>query len=143
MIRRVLSILLFVFGGWMLVSEIFIAFFDMEPGVGDNAMIVGIFATLAIIPLLLGAWASPERRWQELGLTILIAVGVGLICGVSMLVVLVDPGFKPFMPSMPKMQFAPVMGLVNALVVAAIGWLLYRGKRGGIRSKADPGSSAG
>lgn len=129
MIRRVLSVLLFAFGGWMLVSEVIVAFLDMGPGVGDSAVLVGIFVVLAGLPLLLGAWASPGRRWRELGLTMLIAIGLAIFSAISTVVVLADPGMKPFLPPMPKIQFALVVGAANALAIAALGWLLFR--RGG------------
>jgi cation transport ATPase len=129
MMRRVLSILLFVFGGWMLMSEAITAFFDAEPGLADSAFLVAIFAVIAGLPLLLGAWASPGERWRELGLTILIATGTALICGICTVVVLSDPGMKQFLPPMPKINFAPAVGAVNLFALAVLGWLLYRPTR--------------
>lgn len=126
MIRRVVSVLLFVFGGWMLASELAVAFFNMEPGLRDSAILIGIFVPVAGIPLLCGVWASPGDRWRELGLTLLIAAGVMLFCAITMLAFFLDPGFKPYMPPMPKIEFAPIIGIVNLLVIAALGWLLYR-----------------
>jgi hypothetical protein len=140
-IRRIVSILLFAFGGWMLTTELAIAFLDMEPGIGDNALLIVFVAFFTVIPLMLAAWASPGKRWRELGLTTLIAVGVGLLCGVTMAAVLMDPGFKPFMPPMPKIAIAPIAGAVNLLIVAAVGALLYRTGRGEL--EADSGSSPG
>jgi len=129
MIRRVLSILLFVFGGWMLVTEVITAFLDMEPGLGDSAMFIAIFVLIAGLPLLLAAWVSPGSRWRELGLTILIATGTALVCGISTVVVLSDPGMKQFLPPMPKINLAPAVGAVNLFALAGLGWLLYRPTR--------------
>jgi len=129
MIRRVLSILLFVFGGWMLMSEAIAAFIDAGPGHADSAMLITIFAVIAGLPLLLGAWASPGSRWRELGLTILIATGTALVCGISTVVVLSDPGMKQFLPPIPRINFAPVVGAVNLFALAVLGWLLYRPTR--------------
>lgn len=124
--RRVLSVLLLAFGGWMLMAEAVAAFFDMDPGLGDNAMVIGIFGVISLVPLMLGAWASPGRRWRELGLTILIAAGIAAFCGVSAIAMFLDPGFKPYLAPPPKIGFAPVVGIVNALLIAGCGWLLYR-----------------
>jgi len=79
--------------------------------------------------MLLGAWASPGLRWQELGLTMLLSVGVVLFCGVAAAAVFLDPGAKPFLPPMPRLQLAPAFGTANLLVVAAAGWSLYRHSR--------------
>ncbi len=135
--RRVFSVVLLVFGGWMLLTEAVGAFFDVDPGLGDNAAVIGIFALISLIPLMLGAWASPGRRWRELGLTILIAIGMAAFCGLATMAVFLDPGFKPYLPPMPKFEFTPVLGVVNAVVIGALGALLYRS------GKADPGSSPG
>jgi hypothetical protein len=127
--RRVVSILLFVVGGWMLMSEAIMTFVDLQLGLGAEALVMSLFAGLAAVPLLLGTWASTGRRWQELGLTILIAAGVGLFSGVSMIAIFADPGARPFLPPMPKIAWTPIVGVVNLLVVGAIGWLLYRPAR--------------
>ena len=126
MIRRVLSILLFLFGGWMLISEVICAFVDIEPGIGDSALLIGTFGVIAGPPLLLGAWTSPGERWRELGLAILIATGVALVCGISTFIVLEDPGMKQFLPPTPKINLAPFIGTANVLALAALGWLLFR-----------------
>lgn len=124
--RRILSILLFVLGGWILASELFAAFIDVEPGVGDNLFLIALFGIIAAVPLLLGAWASPGERWSELGLTILISAGFGAVGGVSALAILLDPESKPYLPPMPKMDFAVGIGAANLVVITAIGWALYR-----------------
>jgi hypothetical protein len=132
--RRAVSILLFVLGGWMLMSEAAITFVDLQLGIGGEATVMGLFALIAAVPLLLGAWASPGRRWQELGLTILIAAGAALFSGLSMVAIFLDPGAKPFLPPLPNIGLAPVAGAVNLLVVATIGWLLYRPARQSARA---------
>lgn len=129
MIRRVVSTLLFVVGAWMLTTELVGAFLDVLPGIIDNAGVIGIFALFAGIPLVLGVWASPGRRWEELGLTILISTGIALFCCVSMAALLMDPGFRQFMPPIPRIELAPAIGVINLLAVGALGWLLYRPAR--------------
>jgi hypothetical protein len=127
--RRVVSILLFVLGGWMLSSEIVTAFIDVQPGLRDSAIFIALFGVIAAIALLFGAWASPGQRWRELGLTILITAGLAIFCGAAMAVVLMDPGAKPLLPPMPSISIAPVIGIANLLVVSASGIALYRSGR--------------
>jgi hypothetical protein len=124
--RRAVSIALFILGGWVLASEILTAFMDVQPGLRDSFIFVALFGGLAAVPLLLGAWASPGRRRQELGLTILLAVGFGLIAVVTIGAILIDPGAKPFLPSLRGLALAPVVGIANLLIVCAVGVMLYR-----------------
>lgn len=127
--RRAVSVLLFAFGGWMLTGQLASAFFDVEPGAADNAMLIGVFGLIAGVPLLLGAWASPGRRWRELGLTILIAAGIAMFCGVMVLMLFMDPAFMRYMPPPPDIELAPAWGVVNLLVIALVGGLLYQDRR--------------
>ena len=124
--RRALSLILFILGGWVLASEILTAFLDVQPGLRDSIIFIGVFGALAAVPLLLGAWATPGRRWKELGLTILLGAGFGLIAVATIAAVMVDPGAKPLLPSMRGLTLAPVIGIANALVVVALGIALYR-----------------
>jgi hypothetical protein len=124
--RRAVSTILFVLGGWMLSGEVLVAFFDVEAGLSDNAMMIALLMIFAAVPLLLGAWASPGQRWRELGLTILIAAAIALFCGLTALVMFMDPAFARYMPPLPEIRVAPVVGAVNLLVISAVGWLLYQ-----------------
>ena len=126
--RRVLSVLLFILGGWIAMTELMAAFLDAEPGsFADNAAIIGIFGALAGVFLLLGTWASPGRRWRELGLTILIAAGWGTLCGLMVVMIMNDPTARPLFPQdMPHIDTVPALGILNLIAVAALGWWLYR-----------------
>jgi hypothetical protein len=129
-IRRFLSVVLFVLGGWLLTSELVAAFIDAEPGIGDNLLMIAVFAVLTAPLLLLGVWASPGRRWQEFGLTVLIAAGVAFGCGLVIFLFVNDPTAAKLMPQpMPRIDLAPVFGTINLLLVAAFGWWMYRGGR--------------
>lgn len=118
--------MLLVLGGWMLTGEVLIAFFDFEPGSSDNLIMIGIMAGVAAVPLLLGTLASPVNRWRELGLTLLIGAGLGLAMCVAMGAFLMDPTMQRYMPPPPQLTVAPIWGAANLLVVAGLGWLLYR-----------------
>lgn len=125
--RRALSTLLFVAGGWIAATELVAAFLDAEPGsLTDNFAIIGIFGAIAAVLLLLGTWASPGRRWRELGLTMLIATGVSALCGLSFVMIFNDPTIRPFLPPTPHIDTAPAVGILNLLAVGMLGWWLYR-----------------
>jgi hypothetical protein len=131
MIRRPLSIILFVLGGWMVMTEVILAFIDVDPGFSDNLMMIAVCAVLVLPLLLLGAWASPGRRWRELGLTVLVSAGVAAVCGLMTFIVINDPtAIQLFPQPMPHIAFAPAVGTVNLLLIGAIGWLLHRGRTG-------------
>lgn len=124
--RRVLSTLLLIVGGWWLAGEMAVAFLDLEDGISDNLLMVGIVILFAGVPLALGTWASPGNRRRELGLTILLATGATLFGIASVAATILDRAFMRYMPAIPELEFAPVVGVVNLLVVAALGWWLYR-----------------
>ena len=132
--RRVLSVIFLVLGGWMLAGEPVIAFVDMKFGTWIGLFMMLVFIALAAVPLGIGVALSPGNRRRELGLTILLVLGITAISFLSIGAMLLDPGFKqfePLMPPMPDVGFAPLPGALNLAAVGALGWWLYRprGKR--------------
>jgi hypothetical protein len=124
--RRALSILLFLLGGWVLASEILTAFMDVQPGVRDSVIFIALFGALAAVPLLLGAWATPGRSWRELGLTVLLGAGFGAIAVAAIAAMMVNPEAAPLLPQMRGLKLAPAIGIANLLFVCAVGIALYR-----------------
>jgi hypothetical protein len=117
-----------VIGGYLLASELMIAWFDFEGPEGQLAA-AAIMVMLAAPFLLLGTWASPGNRLAELGLTLMIVAAVGGAMALIMFVVLHDPGFKQLMPPnqpMPELHFALVSGVVNLLMIGGVGYALRR-----------------
>jgi hypothetical protein len=140
-VRRALSFIFLVIGGWLLLAEPIMAFVNVAPGVkAVQAIVLGILVVAAAVPLAIGVALSPGDRRRELGLTILVAVGFGLFSGAAAVATFMDPGFKPFMPLMPPMpdiHAAPVVGVVNLVALTALGWWLYRGRARSIARVAD------
>lgn len=125
-VRRFLSVLFFVLGGWMLLSQLMVAFIDAGERIGLNLAMMGFMLLFALPFLLIGAWISPGQRWRELGLTILITAGIAIFCGLAALLVMLDPKFMRLMPPMPEIGLSPVTGFVNLALVIGVGVLLYR-----------------
>jgi hypothetical protein len=136
--RRVASVILFIIGGWMLMTESVTAWMDLGEGSGAQLAVLGVATALAAPFLLLGFWTSPGNRFADLGLTVMIVAGIGTACALVLILVLNDPGFKQIMPpdkTMPDLHLGYVSGLLNALVLAGIGWLFWwLGKK---RERAD------
>jgi hypothetical protein len=118
--------LLLLLGGWMLVSELFAAFMDVEPGVRDSLFVAAIFVPISGAPLLAGALTSPGQRWRELGLTILLSAGIAAALAACMVAVMLDPRLARPMSFMHEIHFDLLIGAVNWLAVATFGWWLYR-----------------
>jgi uncharacterized membrane protein len=138
--RRVASIILFVLGGWMLTSEAMVAWMDM--GLGWSAQLVGLAVMLPffLVPLGLGAWASPGNRFAELGLTLMIAAGVAAFCALAVFLAFNDPQVIKMMPpgqKIPNFAINPLLGGLNLLLIAGCGYLLWRRGRSRARAKAE------
>jgi hypothetical protein len=138
-VRRFAAVILFVLGGWMITTEVLMAWIDVGQTLAVQIGLIAICLALAAPFLLLGLWASPGDRPVELGLTIMIAAGIGAAMTLIIFVLLSDPAVISMMPSdrpVPHFRVAVLVGLVNQVVVAGGGWLLYRfgQKRGGGRA---------
>ena len=133
--RRTVSVILFILGGWILAAEVMMAFIDLRFGVGAQLAMIGIYSAFALPFLLLAMWASPGNRFSDIGLTIMIAAGVGVALGLMMWTMLADPNFRNLLPPgkpMPNLQFSLAYGVVNLLMVFAIGfasWSAGRSRR--------------
>ena len=128
--RRFFSVILFVLGGWALMAEPFLAFLDFGSGLEAGKLAaLAIALAMAAVPLAAGTALSPGERWRELGLTILLATGFAAFAGVSAAAIFLDPGARPIVEAvgpMPDFRLAPVVGILNLIVILAAGWLLFR-----------------
>ena len=137
--RRPLSVCLLVLGGWILMSEVLVAWLDL--GEGWRAQLFGLmfFLAFAAVPLALGTWASPGNRLADLGLTMMIGAGLGTFAGLAMVLTLTDPQVAKMLPpdqSMPVFAIYPEFGAINLLLVAGGGYALWRRGRGRAKAKA-------
>ena len=141
--RRTLSVILLILGGWLLTSEVMISWISVgEPARTAFAMI-GILLVLSAPFLFLGTWASPGNRLADLGITMVIAAGIGAGCALSASMMLSDPKFLMLLPLQSparNLSLAPVSGAMNLIVIAGAGSLLWRsGRRREKRRTAEIG----
>jgi hypothetical protein len=145
--RRTLSVILFIVGAWVLASEIMILFIDVGQPQGTSLAMVGILLAAGAPFLLLGMWASPGNRISDLGITMVIAAGVGGGCALTMFLMLNDPKFLLLLPlesPARNMRIALFPGAVNLVVLASVGWLLWStGRRRQRRRTAEIGQIFG
>ena len=132
--RRAVSVILFILGGWILASEAMLAWVNFGASGAEQLGVIGIMSAFAAPFLLLGLWASPGKRFAEFGITVMIAAGIGATLALMMAMMVNDPGFKQLMPPgkmLPPMHFAFASGLLNLLVVGGLGlacWWFGRGR---------------
>ena len=74
--RRVLSIILFVIGGFCVGMQVMIAFMKVPPEYPNELPPIVAFTAIALLFLFPATWLSPGRRWRELGITLLIGAAV-------------------------------------------------------------------
>jgi hypothetical protein len=128
-VRRVVSVIFFIFGTWILSAGIMMAWLDLRQGLVIQLFMFGFFGAISGIFLLLGAWASPGSGLRELGLTLLISAGIGGSSALAMALFLIDPSFRTIVLAdqrIPDVKLAPLSGAVTLLLVGGLGWLLYR-----------------
>lgn len=145
--RRTLSVILFILGAWVLASQIMIMFIDVGQPPATALAMVAILLVLSAPFLLLGMWASPGNRFSDLGITMVIAAGVGGGCALTMFLMLNDPKFLLLLPlesPARNLRFALFPGAVNLIAIAAVGWLLWStGRRRQKRKTAELGQVFG
>ena len=141
--RRTLSVILFILGAWLLAVEIMTLFIDVGQPPATELAIACILLGASAPFLLFGMWASPGNRISDLGLTMVIAAGVGGGCALTMFLMLNDPRFLLLLPlesPARNMRFGLFPGAVNLVVIAVVGWLLWStGRRRQRRKTAQPG----
>jgi hypothetical protein len=126
--RRTASVILFIFGAWLLACGVMIAGFDFDgrPIVGLGS--AGILAGVAAPFLLVGSLVSPGNRLADLGMTLMIAAAIGGGLGLMTFGTLNDPNFKQLMPpgqQLPILHFALIPGAAVVLIVAGAGFALW------------------
>jgi hypothetical protein len=141
--RRVLSVVLFVIGAWLLASEVMMAWISVGQGAGTELGMIGIMWVFCAPFLLLGMWATPANRFLEVGRTMMIAAAVGATLALVLFILLSDPSFTKLLPPdrpAPNFRVGWAAGLLNLILVGGGGWLLYRFGRGRVVS-GEPESS--
>ena len=127
----------------MLSGELLVAFIDFRMGWAAVPIVLAVVLLFAAPLLLLGCWLDPGERWRDLGLTLLITCGIAVFSGLACLIVFNDPTLmKLIEPPPPKLDIAPVPGVLNLLAIVALGWLLRRPAKAAGR-QADPELSPG
>ena len=132
--RRTLSVILFIVGGWMLAGGIMMAGFDFGFGTSVMLGIAAVMAGIAAPFLLLATFASPGNRLCDLGTTLMITAAAGGATAAATWSMASDPNFKRMMPpnqQLPKFEFALVPTSAAVLIVAATGfglWLFGRSR---------------
>ena len=132
--RRTLSIILFIIGGWMLAGGIMMTGFDFGFGMSMMLGMAGVMAGIAAPFLLLATFASPGNRLCDLGMTLMITAVAGGGTAATMWSMASDPNFKRMMPpnqQLPKFELALIPASAAVLTLAAAGfglWLLGRSR---------------
>ena len=135
--RRVVSVILLVIGGYLLAGEALIAWIDVGEGWGAQLFLIGFSAALAMPFMTLGTWVSPGNRLADLGMTLMVTAGVAAFCALAIWIAFNDPQVVKMLPpgqTLPAIAINPVSGGLNLLLIAGGGYMLWRRGRG--REKA-------
>jgi len=125
--RRLISIILLLVGGFCVGMQVMIGFMAIPPDPDGSLPPLVTFTALPIPFLAIGTWLSPGDRMRELGLTVLIGAAV-YVGSFSISLFTPDeagvvPGMESLTPYVDRAQ-----GLANLSVIAILGLLLYFNK---------------
>ena len=126
MIRRIISIILYVVGGLFLTSEAMIAFARTQPDT-SKAEMLAFMAPFFLVPLALGALASPGARLRELGIVLMAAAGWSTVSILCVAYVVMMPDTRDLFPADTLEVFGDhAFGAFNLAAMAALGFALFR-----------------
>jgi hypothetical protein len=125
--RRLMSIILFLVGGFCVGMQVMIGFMAIPPDPGGKLPPLVTFTALAVPFLAIATWLSPGDRMRELGLTVLIGAAV---CVGSFSITIFTPNEQGVVPGMGSLTpyVDTGQGLANLAVIAILGFLLYFSK---------------
>ena len=132
--RRIVSVVLFILGGWILAAEGMMAAMEFGLGIRGQLAVMGIITVFAAPFLLAGLWVSPGNRFGDLGVTLMISAGVGAVMTLMVASMFSDPHFRELLPPdrpMPRVHFSYEYGLLNVLLLGGLGlasWLFGRAR---------------
>ena len=131
MIRRLFSILLYVIAGLFLTTEAMVAFVQAQPDTSKLEMLA-FMAPFFLVPLALGALASPGARLREIGIVLIAATGWSLLTILSFIYVATKPDTRDLLPADTIELFGDhLTGALYLAAMAAIGVaLLFSGRFG-------------
>jgi hypothetical protein len=128
-LRRIISILFYLFAGMFLLSWAVMAFVGGQPNLPKVA-VMGFMAAFSLVPLAIGALVSPGRRGREVGIVLLVAAGWTAFTAITMTILTMDPKFMAMMPPDRQQSFAMfndlAFGTVFTIAMAAMGFWLVR-----------------
>jgi hypothetical protein len=134
MFRRILSILLYVIAGLFLIGEAMVAFVQAQPDTSKAAMLA-FMAPFFLVPLALGALASPGARLRELGIVLMAAAAWLIPTILCFFYVAVRPDTRDLLPADTMEVFGDrVAGALNLAAIVAIGLALFFSSR--LRSRS-------
>ena len=134
LIRRIFSIILYVIGGLFLTGEALVAFVRAQPDTSKLEMLA-FMAPFFLVPLALGALASPGARLRELGIVLLAAAGWSILSILSFFYVAVKPDTRDLLPADTMEVFGDRLGgVLNLAAIVAIGLVLFFSSR--LRSRS-------
>ncbi len=122
MIRKILSVLFFILGGFFAYTICILAFMH-QPEIGAAKFaIIGGFSVPAIILLLIGAAINRFRNWKlSTGITLLSSVGITLFGVITIMSILFSPEYAELFPDNSlNDSFAIFSDYITGFVVMAI-----------------------
>lgn len=128
MIRKVISVLFYVLGGFFIYMCCLLAFMNLPQVGAAKFYIIGGFSVPTVIFLFIGAAINRFQDWKSsIGITILSSVGFTLFGIITFICLLLSPELEEFFPNYNLSGFDGYLsGGTIMFLLACLGWLLVR-----------------
>lgn len=135
--KQVISIVCYVFAGWMLASASVVCFTKIDALIPDVpplfffGVTLGLFLLPGLLALLIGLRLAPGKNWQrDVGATLCGGTGAGAMVAFNIFTMLQDPDVRKEVPNLAETFGNLPLGITYLVTFGILGGvLLYRGLR--------------
>lgn len=133
MIRKLISIIFYVLGGFFIYMTCFMAFVSTPPEARIfKFVILGALSILILISLIIGAVIYSFQSWKfSIGITLLSGVGFNLFLVMFLFAFILDPNSEKFFPNNKLSSFNDyISGFSTMLIFGGLGtFILLKNNR--------------
>ena len=128
MLRKILSILFYIIGGFFVYMVCLLAFTNLTEVGTEKFLIIGGFSLPALLFLFIGAAIYRFKNWKSsVGITLLSGVCLNLLVVITFICLLFTPEMNEFFPENQLQTFNDYLsGAILTVIMASLGIFLIK-----------------